>query len=77
MADRQKSERLAFTCSEVAAAAGISVPMTRKLIRDKKLIAIRIGRCVQRLGQEEDLPSGASEHRPANPRTAIGAPGLW
>jgi excisionase family DNA binding protein len=43
----EKTEKLTYTCQEAALAAGISVPMVRKLIRKKKLAAIRIGRCVR------------------------------
>jgi excisionase family DNA binding protein len=47
-----EKKKLAFTCQETAEAAGISIPMVRKLIRDGRLKAIRIGRCV-RIGADE------------------------
>jgi excisionase family DNA binding protein len=39
--------QLTFTCKETAAADQISVAMVRKLVRQKKLEAVRIGRCVR------------------------------
>jgi len=51
----EKAEKLTYTCGEAAAAAGISVPMVRKLIRMKKLGAIRIGRCVR-------IPAASLQH---------------
>ena len=43
----ENTEKLTYTCQEAALAAGISLPMIRKLIRKKKLHAIKIGRCVR------------------------------
>jgi len=43
----KQGEKLAFTYQETANAAGISVPMVRKLVRERKLEAIKIGRCVR------------------------------
>lgn len=39
--------KYAFTCTQAAQAAGISIPMVRKLIRIGKLRAVKIGRCVR------------------------------
>jgi excisionase family DNA binding protein len=47
-----EKENLAYTCPEVAKAARISVPMVRKLLRNGRLKAVRIGRCV-RIGADE------------------------
>jgi excisionase family DNA binding protein len=45
--NHEKTDKLTYTCPEAAMAAGISIPMVRKLIRTRKLTAIRIGRCVR------------------------------
>jgi excisionase family DNA binding protein len=41
------SAKLTFTCQETASTANISLGMVRKLIREKKLEAVRIGRAVR------------------------------
>jgi excisionase family DNA binding protein len=52
MIEVRQMEKLVFTCQEVAKAAGISIPLVRKLIRERRLKAVRIGRCV-RVGADE------------------------
>lgn len=51
----EKAEKLIYTCREAAVAAGISLPMVRKLIRTKRLEAIKIGRCVR-------IPAASLQH---------------
>ena len=43
----KQGQKLAFTYRETAEAAGISVPMVRKQVREGKLEAVKIGRCVR------------------------------
>jgi excisionase family DNA binding protein len=43
----QEETNRAFTCDKVAKAADISVAMIRKLIRNGKIRAVKIGRCVR------------------------------
>ena len=47
MATASEVQKLAFTYSETAHAAGLSPSMVRKLVRLGKLEAIRIGRSVR------------------------------
>jgi len=45
--DLSNDHKLAFTLQQTAEAANISLGMARKLVREGKLDAVRIGRCVR------------------------------